>query len=99
MVYVDKLFDCTAFNPPACFKGRSCHMWADTLGELMDMAKSIGLKPSWLQHGSRGDFPHFDLTKRRREAAVLAGAQEANLRDHLRKRLTERIAAFERDGR
>lgn len=85
MIYVDELFDCTAFNPPTCFKGRSCHMWADTPAELMEMAKRIRLKPEWLDNNSRGDFPHFDLTRRRRRAAILAGAQKADLKQYLRK--------------
>jgi len=85
MVYVDDLFDCTAFGPPACFGGRSCHMWADTPAELMEMAKRIGLKVEWLDNNSRGDFPHFDLTRRRRRAAILAGAEKTGLKEYLRK--------------
>jgi hypothetical protein len=87
MVYVDEIFDCTAFNPPRGFRGRSCHMWADTPAELMKMAQRIRLNPEWLDNNRNGDFPHFDLTKRRRRAAILAGAKPMSLklyRRHMR---------------
>jgi len=84
MVYVDELFDCRAFNPPSCFKGWSCHMWADSLEELLAMAERIRMKREWLQNNRNGDFPHFYLTRRRRRAARLCGAVQKSLKDHLR---------------
>lgn len=86
MVYVDELMDCASFSPPPCFKGRSCHMWADTIPELLAMADRIGLKYEWIDNNRRGDFPHFDLTRRRRRAAIMAGAKKCLLRDYLRAR-------------
>jgi len=59
-------------------------MWADTMDELMKMAKRLGLKAEWLHNNSRGDFPHFDLTKRRRRAAILAGAKPESLKRYRR---------------
>jgi hypothetical protein len=52
----------------------SCHMIADTLDELHAMAHDIGMKISWFQAPPKASFPHYDLTKRRRDAAIAAGA-------------------------
>lgn len=42
---------------------RWCHLYADSLAELVTFADKIGLKRAWLQFGSHGDgFPHFDVT-------------------------------------
>lgn len=63
----------------------SCHLTADTLTELHDFAQQIGLKREWFQQGS---LPHYDLTPRRREAAVRLGAVELtrqNLREVYRR--------------
>jgi len=81
-VYVDKLIHW------GWRLGPSCHLFADTEGELHAFAKSIGLRRSWFQPKS---FPHYDLTKRRREAAVARGAVEldrAGLRALLRRMRT-----------
>jgi hypothetical protein len=53
---------------------RSCHMYADSLGELHAMALSIGLKRSWFQ--DKDKLPHYDLVGTKRKAAVDAGAIE-----------------------
>lgn len=67
-VYVDNLF-------AASWRfGLACHMTADTLEELHATARRIGLKRSWFQPHPR--FPHYDLTKAKRAAAVRAGAKE-----------------------
>lgn len=50
-----------------------CHMLADSLEELHDMAAKIGMKRSWFQPRST---PHYDLSKSRRAAAVKLGAIE-----------------------
>ena len=51
-----------------------CHLTADTIRELHDMAERIGLKREWFQpHRS---YPHYDLTKNKRTQAVKAGAIE-----------------------
>lgn len=51
----------------------SCHMFADTLPELHEMAIVIGLKRAWFQKKSAA---HYDLTASRRKLAVENGAVE-----------------------
>src|ERR1700712_1213335 len=51
------------------------HMQADTLDELHAMADKLGLRRSWFQ--SKPDRPwhdHYDLTRSKRDEAVLLGA-------------------------
>ena len=75
-VYVDQLMK---VRKQAGFCGwrwsESCHMIADTREELMEMAKRIGLKPSWIQKRGLPD-EHFDLTRSKATLAVEAGAHE-----------------------
>ena len=47
------------------------------------IAKKIGLRVEWLQD-HKGGFQHFDLTPRRRVAALNAGAVEKDLKEYLR---------------
>lgn len=54
--------------------GPSCHMWADTLAELHEMAGRIGLKRSWFQ--DKPTLQHYDLTVGKRKAAIAAGVIE-----------------------
>lgn len=71
-VYVDK--------PIHEFKGMiMCHMIADTLEELHEMADKIGIKREWFQKNA--SFPHYDIPKMRREKAVKLGAIEVNRRE------------------
>jgi hypothetical protein len=53
---------------------RWCHLFADTLDELLAFADRIGLRRSWFQRDRSGG--HFDLNPTRRRAAVRAGAIE-----------------------
>jgi uncharacterized protein DUF4031 len=53
---------------------KMCHMVADSLEELHDMANKIGMKRSWFQNNL--DHPHYDLSKTRRNLAVQFGAKE-----------------------
>lgn len=57
--------------------GESCHLIADTLVELHDLARRIGLKRAWFQEKST---PHYDLTASRRARAVRLGAIELDRR-------------------
>ncbi len=66
------------------FANGSCHMWADTLQELLMMADLIGLQRSWLQHPK--GFPHFDLNESRRSTAIRYGVVVKSLRDTIRER-------------
>lgn len=52
----------------------SCHLLADTLAELHEMAERIGLKRAWFQDKRSGK--HYDLTPGKRAAAVASGAVE-----------------------
>lgn len=63
---------------PAVFqksvKGRKqyCHMTADTLQELHEFAKSIGVKPHFFHKSAT--YLHYDLNSLQRDAAINAGA-------------------------
>lgn len=54
--------------------GKSCHMVADSFEELHAMGAAIGLNRTWFQEKHRD--PHYDLTVRKRAAAVRLGAVE-----------------------
>jgi len=81
MVYVDNM------NTPARV-GRLnavwCHMFAypfddkKAILELHVLARKIGLKREWFQ--DRDGFPHYDVTKQKRKAAVEAGAMEIDIK-------------------
>ncbi|MGB2914919.1 MAG: DUF4031 domain-containing protein [Pyrinomonadaceae bacterium] len=70
-VYVDKLRD------HGWRHGPSCHLIADTVGELIEFATSLGMGEEWFQPKSS---PHFDLTAEGREIAVTNGAIELDNR-------------------
>lgn len=75
-VYVDNIRPCLRsrrwpFN-------HSCHLLADTLTELHDFAKRLGLKREWFQ--SQGT-PHYDLTAGRRVKAIGLGARQIGMRE------------------
>ncbi len=69
---------------------KGCHLLADSEDELHRFAKMLGLKQSWFQ--PRPQFPHYDLTFRKRRAALLNGAIEVDL-DWYKKRREKRIKA------
>lgn len=48
-----------------------CHMLADTIGELLEMADKIGIARRHFQPWSH---PHFDLSQSFRARAIAAGA-------------------------
>ena len=64
-------------------KGPWCHMAADSLDELHEMASKIGLKREWFQ--ARARFPHYDLRPSKRYLAIRNGAVEISAFDLLRK--------------
>lgn len=53
------------------------HMLADTLGELHDMARAIGMQRRWYQPLSH---PHYDVSLERRAVAVSLGALQVDRR-------------------
>lgn len=57
---------------------KMCHMIADSLEELHEMAEKIGMKKEWFQPKS---FPHYDVCKTRRKQAVELGAIEVTSRE------------------
>lgn len=51
------------------------HMQADTLDELHEFAQRIGMRRAWFQtRPGRPDKDHYDLTRTRRDRAILLGA-------------------------
>lgn len=56
-----------------------CHMIADTHGELLAMAHTIGVSARWLQHPDTAR-EHFDISLSKRKLAVTAGAVEITWR-------------------
>jgi hypothetical protein len=62
------------------------HMQADSLEELHAMAERLGLRRSWFQ--SKPGKPwhdHYDLTRSRREQAILLGATVLGWREMARR--------------
>jgi len=56
-----------------------CHMMADTLEELHEMADKIGIKRKWFQNHKK--YPHYDISKAKRKLAVEFGSKEMSARD------------------
>ncbi len=66
-VYVD--------DPIWPFRGMvMCHMVADSLDELHEMAERIGMKREWFQDLPKASHPHYDLNEERRAHALELGA-------------------------
>jgi len=59
-----------------------CHMWADTLDELMAMADLIGVKRKWIQghptlslpSARKASWVHFDISLGKKALAIKQGA-------------------------
>ncbi len=59
-----------------------CHMWADRLDELLEMADIIGVSRYWIQghptlsHGKHrnASWVHFDISLGKKTLAIKAGA-------------------------
>ncbi len=51
-----------------------CHMWADTLPELLAMADTIGVHRRWLQQPPAASWTHFDIRLAKKTRAIAAGA-------------------------
>ena len=72
-VYVDK-----ARHP---FMGYiMCHMTADSLSELHEMADKLKVKRDYFQAPPRASFPHYDIPEPRRALAISYGALEVDNR-------------------
>lgn len=51
-----------------------CHMWADSTGELLEMADRIGVARKWLQKPPKASWMHFDISLTKKELAIAHGA-------------------------
>jgi len=71
-------------GPPVWPFGRMimCHMVADTLEELHEMADAVGLRREWFQSGR---WNHYDVSKGRRAKAITLGAIEISDREIVKK--------------
>ena len=58
-----------------------CHMFADTIPELMTFAKRLGLRDEWFQDDKT---PHFDICLAKRREAIQKGAVEIDRRQAYR---------------
>lgn len=68
-VYVD--------NERIAWKGKQwCHLVADTLPELHDFARQLGLRRAWFQE--RASYPHYDVTTAVRGRALGMGALQVD---------------------
>lgn len=72
-VYVDDM-EAEFFAFPGARKMIMCHMWADTLDELLTMADKIGVQRKWLQQPPKASWVHFDIAKGKKALAVKNGA-------------------------
>lgn len=70
-VYVD-----TARHP---YRGMiMCHMWADSMDELLAMADEIGMNRKWLQQPPKASWVHFDVSLTMKARALAAGAVQTD---------------------
>lgn len=63
------------------FRRGSCHLTASTMDELHAFALRLGLRRDWFQEHAL--LPHYDLTPRKRAAAMAAGAVVVPMREQL----------------
>lgn len=54
---------------------KMCHMVADSMAELLDMADKIGVDRKWFQPSSH---PHFDICLSKRAQAIAHGARQVD---------------------
>jgi len=67
-----------------------CHLFADTVEELHELAQHIGLRREWFQ--DRKDFPHYDIVPNKRRQAIKLGAVQTTTREWILRREHERSA-------
>ena len=89
LIYVDELKE-----NGWILRGRktlNCHMFTDrNLEELHRFANRIGMKREWFQ--DRKNFPHYDLTPKRRRIAVEHGAIEITTKEWMKKERTKIVS-------
>lgn len=86
-VYVDE-FKLWLPRQPRPFQDGSSHLSADTLDELHDFARRIGMKRAWFQ--DHISMPHYDLVWSRRVRALELGAVFVPARQQARARVEKR---------
>lgn len=47
-----------------------CHLWADTMAELLAMVDGIGVQRKWLQQPPKASWVHFDIAVSKKELAL-----------------------------
>lgn len=80
-----------------------CHLWADTLDELLAMVDKIGVQRKWIQgHPTlsfgkhrNASWVHFDIAKGKRALAIAAGAIETDRYGPIEYEARNRIASGE----
>jgi len=78
MIYVDELINWN-WRIRKQDMGKSCHLFADDLEELISFAAKLGLKKEWVQEICNGStLNHYDLTRKKRKLAVENGAKEVD---------------------
>ncbi|GGX74959.1 hypothetical protein GCM10011309_26440 [Litorimonas cladophorae] len=69
----------SVYVDPAKFPFRGyimCHMIADSLDELHQMADLIGMERRWFQTPPKASHPHYDIPEDKRSHAISLGAVE-----------------------
>jgi len=51
-----------------------CHLWADTLDELLAIVDKIGVRRKWLQQPPKATWVHFDISLGKKALALKYGA-------------------------
>lgn len=51
-----------------------CHLWADSLEELLAMVDKIGVQRKWLQKPPKASWVHFDIALSKKKLALANGA-------------------------
>ena len=51
-----------------------CHLWGDSLDELLAMVDKIGVQRKWLQQPPKASWVHFDISLSKKELAIANGA-------------------------
>lgn len=81
-----------------------CHMWSQSLDELLAMADRIGVARKWLQQPPKASWVHFDISLSKKALAIEAGAVltdkygplEHEARLHIASGVPERVALGEK---
>lgn len=73
MVYIDE--------PPHMIGKGYAHMFADSIPELHDFAKNLGIKKCWFSNKRGKNQPHYDVPLRKVTMALVNGARLVDWRE------------------